>query len=181
MQWDLGMALYDAVQTYQMRGEHNSALKYGERAIECFEQGSSLNPESMADAYLLGRLYFRLGAIHSIGSENHRAAISWFEKAIPVFDKVSTRLGSAEKARLGETLVSMGVSYWNTGQKEKAVHLTERGVGLIKGGVESGAVDEVALEVPYGNLATMHRELGNGEKADRLLEQAKGKTDTRLK
>ena len=61
MQWDLGMALYDAVQTYQMRGEHNSALKYGERAIECLEQGSSLNPESMADAYLLGRLYFRLG------------------------------------------------------------------------------------------------------------------------
>jgi tetratricopeptide (TPR) repeat protein len=181
LQWDLGMALYDAVQTYQMRGEHTAALKYGERAIECFEQGRSLDPDSVADGYLLGRLYFRLGAIHSIGSENHRAAITWFEKAIPVFEQVIAKMSDAEHGRLGETFVSMGVSYWNTGQKEKAVDLTERGVRLIEGSVKSGNVPKTALEVPYSNLATMHRELGNADKADEFFQQAQQQGNTRLR
>jgi tetratricopeptide (TPR) repeat protein len=181
LQWDLGMALYDAVQTYQMRGQHDLALKHGERAIEYFEQGRSLNPDSMADAYLLGRLYFRLGAIHSIGNDNHRAAITWFEKAIPLFEQASARMSPTEHGRLGETYVSMGVSYWSVGQQEKALKFTEQGVKLIEKGVNSGAVAKAALEVPYSNLSTMHRELGHEEKAEEFLTLASQQTDTRLK
>jgi tetratricopeptide (TPR) repeat protein len=181
LQWDLGMALYDAVQTYQMRGEHDAALKHGERAIEYFEQGRSLNPDSLADAYLLGRLYFRLGAIHSIGNDNHRAAITWFEKAIPLFEQASARMSPTEHGRLGETYVSMGVSYWSVGQQENALKYTEKGVTLIEKGVDSGAVAKAALEVPYSNLSTMHRELGHEQKAEEFLTLAGQQSDTRLK
>ena len=38
-QWDLGMALYDAVQIYQLRSDHASALKYAQAAAEYLEKG----------------------------------------------------------------------------------------------------------------------------------------------
>ena len=44
LQWELGMALYDAVQICQMRAEHDSALKYGETAAKCLAQAIEANP-----------------------------------------------------------------------------------------------------------------------------------------
>ncbi|MDZ7617885.1 MAG: tetratricopeptide repeat protein, partial [Patescibacteria group bacterium] len=38
LRWELGMALYDALQVYQMRGEHDKALQFGEQAIGHLEQ-----------------------------------------------------------------------------------------------------------------------------------------------
>ena len=42
---------------------------------------------SADNAYLLGRLYFRLGAIHAVGDKNHRTAVGWFDKALPLLEK----------------------------------------------------------------------------------------------
>jgi len=178
---DLGMALYDAVQVYQMRGEHDLALKYGQRAITHLEQVAATGQSNPADSYLLGRLYFRLGAIHAVGKQDHQAAIPWFEKAVAVFDRTSGQITPPEFGRLGETLVSMGVSYWETGQHEKATGLTQRGVELIEQAVKNGSLAESALEIPYSNLATMHRSLGDNEQADRFLQKASRHRNTMLK
>ncbi|HIQ19746.1 MAG TPA: hypothetical protein EYH34_00715 [Planctomycetes bacterium] len=172
LQWDLALALYDAVQTYQMRGEHAAALGYGQRSAEYFQQGQSLRGDSVAEQYLVGRLYFRLGAIYSIGKADHKAAIEWFEKALAVFDQLGEKLPGREKGRLGETFVSMAVSYWDMDQKERALQLTQRGVQLLEEAVRAGLADRQALEVPYSNLATMHRELGHADEAQRFLELA---------
>ena len=59
------MALYDAVQICQMRSDHDTALKYGEQAAEYLAKANRRKP-SPSSAFLLGRLYFRLGAIHAI-------------------------------------------------------------------------------------------------------------------
>lgn len=170
-QADLGTALYDALQVCQMRDEHQTALGYGELAAEYLEAAQAQQGLPNG-AYLLGRLYFRLGAIHAIGEENHRAAITWFDKALPLLSQPLPKEATAELGRHGETFVSMGVSYWETGQREKAVELTQKGVAMMEHAVAQGTLAEGALAIPYGNLAAMHRELGEPEAARRYQEMA---------
>jgi len=173
LRWDLGMALYDAVQICQMRGDHEKALTYGKRAIGYLEPGATSSQASLADTYLLGRLYFRLGAIHAVGKQDHAAAIYWFEKAIPVFQESVDHLAQTEFGRLGETYVSMGVSFWESDQQDRAVRLTQRGVELMEQAVRGETMERSALEIPYTNLATMARHLGKNDEADQYLLEAK--------
>ena len=70
--------------------------------------------------------------------------------------------------RHGEAFVGMGVSYWEAGQREKAVALTQKGVGWMEQAAKQGTLDRSALAVPYSNLAAMHRKLGADNQADHL-------------
>lgn len=169
-QWDLGMALYDALQVYQLRGEHDTAMKYGEMAIDYLEKGQP--SEAPRAAYLLGRLYFRMGAVYALRDQNHRAATSWFEKAVPLLERPLPHEAGADVGRHGETFVSMGVSFWETGRRDRALEITQRGVEFMEQAVKQGLLAESSLAVGYGNLATMNRALGQREAAARLEEQA---------
>jgi len=180
LQWDLGMALYDALQVYQMRLDHDTALRYGEEAIKYLEQGNAEQRLSTA-SYLIGRLYFRLGAIHAIRDTNHRVAITWFEKALPHLNKPIPPEAFANLGRHGETFVSMGVSYWETGQREKAIELTEHGTDLMRQALEQGSLEPEAMRVPFANLASMHRQLGAEEKADEFEQLAERPGQTTIK
>jgi len=180
LQWDVGMALYDTLQIYQMRGDREMAIKCGEVAISYLEQAKGEAPSPEAD-YLLGRLNFRLGAIHAIRGNDHQAAVDWFDKALALLDKPRSPNTLANMGRHGETLVSMGVSYWEVGQREKAVSLTENGVSIMEAAVQQGTLRASALSVPYGNLASMHRQLGSDEKAERFERLANRKHDADLR
>ncbi|MFZ5832605.1 MAG: tetratricopeptide repeat protein [Planctomycetota bacterium] len=175
LQWDLGMALYDALQAYQMRGDNDAALQHGEKAIAYLENADRQRP-SDTTSYLLGRLYFRLGAIHSLRDQNHHAALSWFDKALPLLQKPMPPEAIGDLGRHGETFVSMAVSYWEAGQREKAVELTAQGVEIMEQAVQQGVLTQDALAIPYGNLAAMHRQLGSADQATRYHRMA-----TRLK
>ena len=169
--WDLGLALYDAVQVYQMRDEQDLALKTGQSAIALLEQGKEDHTQP-TDAHLLARLYFRLGTIYAVSKSNHGNAIGWFDKALPLFQEAADSVAPHEVSRLGETLVSMGVSYWEVGDRDRGLELTETGVKLIEAAVEGKFVEKTVLEVPYSNLATMHRQLGETEKAEEYTRMA---------
>jgi tetratricopeptide (TPR) repeat protein len=164
LHWDIGLAVYDAVQIYQLRGKYEFALHYGELAAEYMEAGIKGRTND-SDLYLVGRLYFRLGTIHALGNKNHRAAIEWFNKAKPTFERLFPKINPEESGRFGESLVSMGVSYWQTNQREEAVRLTERGLQQIERGVKLGFVKESAFAIPYSNLMNMYNELGNFERS----------------
>jgi tetratricopeptide (TPR) repeat protein len=170
-QWDLGMALYDSLQICQMRNEHDAALRHGEKAIAYLEQGDQ-QKQSSTSAYLLGRLYFRLGAIHAIRDQNHKSAVTWFEKAVPLLDRELPRDAQADLGRHGETFVSMGVSFWETGRRERAIELTQQGVTLMEQSVKQGLLNESALAIPYGNLSAMHRQMGAKDDANRYQGMA---------
>jgi tetratricopeptide (TPR) repeat protein len=178
---DLGTALYDGVQVYQLRGEYDVAMKCGEQAVQCFEQVAKAKEDAAADDYLLGRLYFRLGAILAIGKHDHEQAVRWFDKAEVAFGHTAAQLGPEESGRLGETLVSMGVSYWETGQHEKAAQLTARGAKLIEKAVDDGALDRSALEIPYGNLAAMQRSDKSAAEGEPAVQNARRDPGTALK
>ena len=137
LQWDLGMALYDAVQICQMRSDHDNALKYGQQAAEYLAKANETK-QSPASAFLLGRLYFRLGTIHAMRDHDHRAAVGWFDKAMPLLERSSPDELAADLGRHGETFVSMGVSYWEAGQRQKAVALTREGHQVDGAGRQAG-------------------------------------------
>jgi hypothetical protein len=120
-----------------------------------------------------------MGAIYANNKSDHRSAISWFEKAVPQLGKSPPPEAMPELARLGDTFVSMGVSYWQTGYRKKAIALTEHGADLIEEAIRRGYADRNLLATPYGNLAVMNREMGDGAAASRMQElaaKAKGTT-----
>ena len=90
-------------------------------------------------------------------------------------------LAAADLGRYGETFVSMGVSYWEAGQRQKAVALSEKGIKWMERAVRQGTLDQSALSVPYNNLAVMHRKLGETDKADRFQEMAARAKKEKLK
>ncbi|MGL6195746.1 MAG: tetratricopeptide repeat protein, partial [Thermoguttaceae bacterium] len=171
VQWEAGCAIFDAVQTYQRKKMYTAALKYGEEAVDFIEQGIEGRTEKM-DYFLLSRLYFRLGAIHAIGMKNHRAAIIWFDRTMPIFDDIQRDLGPEEVGRIGEMLVSMGVSYWETDQREEAVRLSELGLKRIRAAVDKKYLEASALLIPYSNLSTMYTKLDEVDKAAKYQQQA---------
>jgi tetratricopeptide (TPR) repeat protein len=162
--WDTSIALYDAVQIFFFFEQFSSALKYGGLTAQYMKEGIS-GRNSDADSYLLGRLYFRLGVIHVVSNGNHRAAIEWFDLAKPIFEGLLPKIDACALGVFGETLVSMGVSYWETGQREEAVRLTERGLRQIERGVRANVLDPSMQFAPYANLEKMYRALGDQEQA----------------
>jgi len=180
LQWELGMAMYDAVQICQMRSDSDSALKYGEAAVAYLSAVGEAST-SRNSTLLLGRLYFRLGAIHSLNNRDHKAAVAWFDKAVPLLERPASKDAIANLGRHGESFVSMGVSYWETNQREKAVELTQKGIKWMEQAARQGTLDRSGLAVPYSNLAAMHRKLGAADLADRFQELASRITDEKLK
>lgn len=181
LEWQVGLALYDAMQAYHQLEAFREALEVGTLAASALEHVRPDRQPLPSDAYLLGRLYFRLGTLHVAQNELHAKAVVWFEKAqplieLPLPDSLQTDIG-----RQGETLVSMAVSFWSVGQQQKALELTDAGAKLMERGVEDGVLAAEALQVPYNNLATMHRFLGDEKKADKYTELAERSVDTELK
>ena len=176
-QREAGLALYDAVQVFQMRNDRDAAEKFGKRATEFFE-ATRPGKDRPADLYLLGRLYFRIGAIRASSASNHQAAVEWFDKAAATLQEAAPHVASPERGRLGETFVSMGVSYWEANQREKAVQITRQGLEIMEQAVQEGTLPKSTLDVAYGNLATMHRQLGQNELAKRYAEKVSDKTGT---
>ena len=178
LQWQVASSLYDAMQVYQMRTNHDEALRYGQLAIGYLEKSGRANNSPVA-AYLLGRTYFRMGAVCANNRADHRTAVGWFDKAVPLLGRTPPPEAAADLGRLGDSFVSMGVSYWNAGNRKKAVALTEHGADLIEEAVRHGAHNRNLLIIPYTNLAAMNRELGNSAAAARmqqLADKAKGAT-----
>jgi hypothetical protein len=83
---------------------------------------------------------------------------------------------AADVGWLGESFVSMGISYWEVGHRDDGVRLTEHGLALVEQGIKDKVIGAHALTAPYTNLAYMHRELGDVEKASGFIEMA-GRAD----
>jgi tetratricopeptide (TPR) repeat protein len=178
LQWQVAMSLYDAMQVFQMRGNQDEALRHGELAINYLQKSGRQN-KSPSAAYLLGRTYFRMGAVYANNRKDHATAVTWFDKAVPLLGKSPPQEAMVDLGRLGDSFVSMGVSYWSAGDRKKAVALTQHGADLIEESVRRGSHDRSVLVIPYTNLAAMQREMGDSASAthmQELAEKAKGST-----
>jgi tetratricopeptide (TPR) repeat protein len=170
--WECGLGLYDALQAYHTRGEIAESLRCGEAAVELLTAGREGRDERPTDAYMFGRLYFRIGSIYAVRKQDHEKAVAWFERAAPLLERPLPDAVAADRGRQGETLVSMGVSYWAVGKRERAMQLTDAGCRYMQTAVADGSLTTVNLAVPYANLAAMHRQLGDDVAGKRYAEMA---------
>ncbi|GAA4431041.1 hypothetical protein [Bremerella cremea] len=163
LEWETGQALSQAVFIQHARQQHDEALKLAEQA-QTFLKGGQVGREiTIADHLLLGNLYFRAGAICAVQKQKHDSAVQWYDLAMSHLTDPS--VNNIMLDRRGESLVSMGVSYWSIGRREQGISLTEKGKGLIESAIAQDAGLQPKLIVPLDNLAEMYREMGDSEKS----------------
>ncbi len=171
LEWETGQALSQAVFIEHSRDKHDSALKLAEQARAFLQGGLAGREVGIADHLLLGNLYFRAGAICAVQKQNHDAAVQWYELAMSHL--TSQSLNNIMLDRRGESLVSMGVSFWTIGNREQGLALTEKGMSLIETASNQNAALRKKLIVPLDNLAEMHREMGNAQESAQYTASAK--------
>lgn len=172
IQFDAGLGLYDALQALHARGDIDNALKFGTEAVELIQQGRVGRDETPIDAYRFGRLYFRIGSLYAVKRNDHATAVEWFDRAAPLLERPLAESAAADRGRQGETLVSMGISYWAGGNRERALQLTSIGASYMQQAVRDGVLAPPAMGVAYSNLATMHQQLGDETTSKKFVEMA---------
>ena len=95
-----------------------------------------------------------------------------YEKALPMFDRDPSELAASDVGAIGEYLVSIGISQWETGRKEDALRTTIKGAQWMNLAVDNGQLTATAMSIPYSNLASMHKSLGNTRQASEFAELA---------
>lgn len=155
----------NALEIARQRGQVAKALAHAEKANELLETLQNDADSHPLTKQLQGRLYFLTGSIHSVQQGDHTSGVQWFDKALPLLSHADPDRDPQWTGTRGEWLVSMGVSYWTTGNRNRGVELTKQGLTLMKWSVEQNALEEEALVVPYNNLSFMHKQLGNAQQA----------------
>jgi tetratricopeptide (TPR) repeat protein len=172
LEWELGVALAEAVRLERLRGDDKSALSLADDALVLLQQSAPQRQSTPDQRYTVGRLYFQIGSLYAVHRKDHSEAIEWYAKAHPMLSEDIPVSVSAAPRIHGETFISMGVSYWKEGQQERAIELTEQGAEILQQAVVDGHLDADTLAIPYGNLASMHQQVGNESDAQAFAELA---------
>ena len=165
LSWRLAVALSDATEIETAHENLERALQLGNTAMAYFAAGETVGKRLPAHDYLRGWLSYRMGAIHAIHRADHRQAVAWYRHAVPLLESPAPPSAVVNTARHGETFVSMAVSYWEIGERDEALRLTEQGLKLMETAAADGQLERAALAVPYGNLARMYEQSGDARAA----------------
>lgn len=172
LEWDLGLLSYDSLITDEDRGDTQHLLANCTITATYLEAGAKDRSETPDEVFRLGRLYYRIGSLHALRRSDHKTAVAWYEKAVPLLDRPLPASCRSEQGKYGEWYVSMGISYWEIGQGDFAVQLTDAGLKHVEEAVARQLIDRKALAVPYSNLAAMHEKLGHQNEAKNFAELA---------
>ena len=170
--WQVGQGLRSALTAAEIRGDASDMLDNATLTAAYLERGAEHRELTGTERKDLGDLMFRIGILHSLQRGDHATAVTWFDRTVPLWDDNDRFARAGETGRLGESYVSMAISYWQVERREDALELGRRGVDLMVAGVDAGQLEERALAVAYGNLATMHAEQGNDEQSRNYAEMA---------
>lgn len=172
IQWQMGAGLAEAVRLERIRGNEEVALELADEALELLQASARNRQSTPEQRYLVGRLYFHVGSMHAVQKADHEEAIGWYRKAEPLLAGEVPPGVLADPGTHGEMFVSMGVSYWQLENSKRAIALTEQGTDILQRAVVQGTLQPESLAIPYGNLATMHKNSGNRADAEAFAELA---------
>jgi tetratricopeptide (TPR) repeat protein len=164
----LAKLLFDGARLAVATRDDDRVRDLAQKAVAFCEQRPPEEQHSAADKDWEGRLYFLVGSLRAMEQETHDEAVRWFERALPLLTDLQPVGPSRASRRHGERFVSMGISYWEVGAREEAVKLTKDGLEIMREASQAGYISQRDLAVPYGNLATMYRAMGNMEEAKRM-------------
>ena len=172
VEWQLGTGLWYAAQVEHAQGHPEEALQLANNAEALMAAAGKLRSGSPETTHHLAQLHFLMGSIHAVHKRDYASATRWYDKTLPQLAELYPDSLHDDSGLVGEQLVSIGISLWESGRRNKAVSVTEQGTALIIQAVEDGTFKERALAIPYHNLAQMHRELGNEEQAELMAKKA---------
>jgi len=175
LDWDIGRGLNDALAAAQKRGELEDMLDNATLTAAYLERGAVGRDLSLAEMRDYGDLLFRIGILYSLQRGDHATAVTWFDKTLPLWQEAGDRVGDI--GRVGEACISMAISYWQVDRRQDALSLSRRGVELMVEAVDDELLEERALAIAYGNLATMYAEEGDDQQAQTYAEMA-GRVET---
>ncbi len=170
--WRVGCGLADALAAARKRGDATEMLDNATLTVAYLERGAEHRELTPAERKDLGDLMFQIGIMHSLRNSDHATAVTWFDKTIPLWNRNEQAITDDEIGRVGESFVSMAISYWQVERREDAIDLSRTGVDLMVEAVDREKLDERALSVAYGNLSTMYAEQGETDKSQAYAEMA---------
>jgi tetratricopeptide (TPR) repeat protein len=170
--WQLGLAYFHATEIEHRRGDVDAALRYGDVADALLAPLADRRGELPDASFLLGRLYFQVGAVYAVHREDHREACKWYDRAVDRLLRPMPVTTLAKPGSHGDALVSMGVSYWHNGRRARAYELTRAGAELVDQGIAEGLIAPASADVARENLASMSRALGKADAANPADEAA---------
>lgn len=172
LRWIAIETFYEAIEISRARRDNEQVLQFANQADKLIDQLDRERESSPHSNYMLGKIYFYAGLAESVAHQNHQKAVRYFEKAMPYFSADLPARNVAERGLHGERFVSMAVSYWQANARDEAVNLTQRGLEMMVRAQRESRLDEAALAVPYGNLATMYEALEKPDQARRMAARA---------
>ena len=170
--WEIGEGLSDALVASQKRGDAADMLENTTLTAAYLERGAEFRQLTPTERKNVGDLLFRIGILYSLQKGDHATAVTWFDKALPLWQGNPAFARDGETGRLGESLVSMAISYWQVDRRVDAVAINRTGIELMVEAVNQQTLNEQALAVAYGNLATMYYEQGDEEQAQSFADLA---------
>ena len=170
--WEVGQSLADALTAAQKRGDATDMLDNATLTAAYLERGAEQRELTATERRSFGELVFRIGIMHSLQRGDHATAVTWFDRVIPLWEEGNAVEGDPDPGKVGESYVSMAISYWQVERREDALALSRRGVELMVAAVDREQLDERALSVAYGNLSTMYAEEGDDTQSRTYAEMA---------
>jgi tetratricopeptide (TPR) repeat protein len=170
--WEVGLGLLDALSAAQIRGDASDMLDNATLTAAYLERGGEHRELTAKERKNVGDLLFRIGIMHSLQRGDHATAVTWFDRVIPLWDGNPRLERDGEAGQLGESYISMAISYWQVDRRDDALALSRRGVDLMVAAVDAKQLDERSLAVAYGNLATMYAEQGDESQSQTYAELA---------
>lgn len=170
--WEIGEGLSDALVATQKRGDAADMLENTTLTAAYLERGGEFRQLTATERKNLGDLLFRIGILYSLQKGDHATAVTWFDKALPLWEGNPAFARDGELGQLGESLVSMAITYWQVDRRDDAVAINRKGIDLMVEAVRQQLLNEQSLAVAYGNLATMYAEQGDEEKAQSYSDLA---------
>ena len=170
--WEVGLGLLDALAAAQLRGDASDMLDNATLTAAYLERGGEQRELTDKERKNAGDLLFRIGIMHSLQRGDHATAVTWFDRVIPMWEGNPRLDRDREAGQLGESYVSMAISYWQVDRRDDAMALSRRGVDLMVAAVDSKQLEERSLAVAYGNLSTMYAEEGDDTQSQTYAEMA---------
>jgi len=170
--WEVGLGLIDALAAAQLRGDASDMLDNATLTAAYLERGGEQRELTDKERKNAGDLLFRIGIMHSLQRGDHATAVTWFDRVIPMWEGNPRLDRDREAGQLGESYVSMAISYWQVDRRDDAMALSRRGVDLMVAAVDAKQLEERSLAVAYGNLSTMYAEQGDETQSQTYAEMA---------
>jgi tetratricopeptide (TPR) repeat protein len=172
VRWMTGSALYCAGRIAQQQGKSQDALRNATDAhhlLTAVAEDRDVVPRS---EILVGDACFLIGSLHAVYKNDHSEAVKWYRESLQGYEQPVVAEQIMNLGLHGERLVSMGLSFWQSGDHQRGLQLTRDGTAMIEKAVEKQDYQSQVLAVPYGNLVAMYRHLEDEKLSQQFAERA---------